>query len=292
MPFSTLISPKDLAARLGDPRRMIVDCRFSLANPGLGRELFKTSHIPGSLYAHLDEDLSGPAIRGVTGRHPLPPIARFAETLSAWGVDAATQIVAYDDAGGAYAARLWWLLRWLGHEAAALLDGGWQAWLAEGLPVTADPPTLTPRQFHPRPHPDMVVSTEEVNRMRADPLARVFDSRTADRYRGENETIDPVAGHIPGAVSAPYPDTLGPDGRFLPPAALRARFEALLGPVPPENAAFYCGSGVSAAVNLLALALAGLGDAKLYAGSWSEWITDPSLPVAIGDEGGSHAEIR
>lgn len=284
MIYRTLISTAILADHLDDPQWVVVDCRFSLADTGQGRRDYEVSHIPGAVYAHLDDDLSGPVAPGQTGRHPLPDPGRLARTLGAWGIDATTQVVVYDDAGGAYAARLWWMLRWLGHDAAALLDGGWDHWQKEGRPVKGGAESSSPRSFVPRLRPELVVTAADVQAMVQDPTARVLDSRTADRYRGQNETIDPVAGHIPGALCAPYPDNLSPDGAFLPRETLRQRFEDLLAGAPPEQAAFYCGSGVSAAHNLLAMAYAGLGEGKLYVGSWSEWITDPRRPVAKGAE--------
>ncbi len=282
MAHRTLISAAELAEHLDDENWAVIDCRFSLADTEQGRRLYQASHIPGAIYAHIDEDLSGPVTPGKTGRHPLPEPSVLAERLCAWGIDERVQIVAYDDSGGAMAARLWWLLRWLGHDAVAVVNGGWPQWQAAGLPVTAAASSRTPRTFTPWVRGGMVATAEElVGRLGAADLA-LFDSRTADRYRGENETIDPVAGHIPGAISAPYPDNLQEDGRFRPVPALRERFAALLQGAPAQEAIFYCGSGVTAAHNVLAVAHADLGDARLYAGSWSEWITDPSRPVAIG----------
>jgi thiosulfate/3-mercaptopyruvate sulfurtransferase len=219
-------------------------------------------------------------IAGQTGRHPLPDIESFVRTLGGWGIDDGVQVVAYDDATGGIAARLWWMLRWLGHDAAAVLDGGWVQWAKQGLPVRAGQERKPGRVFEARPRVRLLVSTATVESISQAGHPALFDSRTADRYRGENETIDPVAGHIPGAICAPYPDNIGPDGLFLPRELLRARFEALLGHRPVEEAVFYCGSGVTAAQNLLAIAHAGLGDGRLYAGSWSQWIADRSRPVA------------
>lgn len=286
MPFGPLIDCQALAGRLGDASCCVVDARFSLADPSQGERDYIYRHIPGALYAHLDRDLSGPIVPGRTGRHPLPDPDRLAATFGAWGIDAATQVVAYDGMGGALAAaRLWWLLRWLGHEAVAVLDGGWAAWESEGRPTRAGRETQPPRRFVAQLRPELVVDATKVDAMRLDPAARLLDARGADRFRGENETIDPVAGHIPGARSAPFADNLGADGRFRPPAALRAHYAALLGSVSPERTAVYCGSGVTAAHDLLAMAQAGLDGARLYAGSWSEWITDPGRAVAAGDGG-------
>ena len=282
MAYRTLISAAELAANLEDENWAVIDCRFSLADTEQGRRLYLTSHIPGAIYAHIDEDLSGPVTPGKTGRHPLPEPAALAEKLSSWGVDERVQVVAYDDSGGAMAARLWWLLRWLGHDAVAVVDGGWSQWQAAGLPVTPAISSRTPRIFAPRVRGGMAATTQELNNRLDAPDLALFDSRTADRYRGENETIDPVAGHIPGAISAPYPDNLQADGCFQPAPALRERFAALLHGAPAREAIFYCGSGVTAAHNVLAVTHAGLGDTRLYAGSWSEWITDPNRPVATG----------
>jgi thiosulfate/3-mercaptopyruvate sulfurtransferase len=193
------------------------------------------------------------------------------------------QVVAYDDAGGALAAvRLWWMLRWLGHQAAAVLDGGWGKWQAEGRPVRGGTERRPARVFTPRPRPELILSTAEVESLRQDPAYRLFDARATERYLGRNETVDPVAGHIPGAASLPYADNLTPDGVFRSPSELRQKYAALLEGTPPERAVFYCGSGVSAIHDLLAMQHAGLGEGRLYVGSWSEWITDPKRPVATG----------
>ncbi len=280
---STLIDTACLATHLPDPAWAVVDCRFSLADSERGRRDYRAAHIPGAVYAHLDDDLSDPVRHGVSGRHPLPDATRLAETFSRWGIDDGVQVIVYDDAGGAIAARLWWLLGWLGHPAVAVLDGGWPRWLAEGRPVRETAARRAPRSFAPRPRPELVVNAPTVLATRGAPGIALLDARTRDRYCGENETIDPVAGHIPGALSAPYVDNLNPDGTFRSATALRARFRHLLGELPVDRAMIYCGSGVTAAHDLLAIAHAGLGEARLYAGSWSEWITDPTRPVATGD---------
>lgn len=279
MNYTSIISTSGLAKHLGDPDWALVDCRFSLDDTGRGRRDYLHAHIPGAVYAHLNEDLSGPVSPGVTGRHPLPPIDTFVDTLSGWGIGPDVQVVVYDDAGGAIGARFWWMLKWLSHVSVAVLDGGWPRWQAEGHLVQKVVQTRPRKAFVPHLRPGLVVSTIEVEAMRLDPTFRIIDSRAAERYRGENEPIDPIAGHIPGAISAPYEGNLGPDGVFLPPEELRARFQRLLGDVPVDKAVFYCGSGVTSAHNLVALAHAGLGNARLYAGSWSEWITDPRRPI-------------
>ena len=282
MAHNALIAAADLAANYEDADWAIIDCRFALSDTGHGRRGYWASHIPGALYAHLDEDLSGPIVPGKTGRHPLPDPSALAKTFSGWGIDESVQVIAYDDSGGAMAARLWWLLRWLGHDAVAVLDGGWPLWQANGFPVTSDVVSRPSRVFTPRERGDMVVTTQTLLSRLHSPGLALFDARGADRYRGENETIDPVAGHIPGSRSAPYAENLQADGRFRSAQELRRRFDALLDGVPAEEAIFYCGSGVTAAHDLLALVYASLGDARFYAGSWSEWIADAKRPTAVG----------
>jgi thiosulfate/3-mercaptopyruvate sulfurtransferase len=284
MPTTTLITPADLLPHLGDPEWAIFDCRFTLSDEERGERDYRQAHIPGAVYAHVSRDLAGPVVPGLTGRHPLHALYAFVDRLSRWGVDAGVQVVVYDDSGGAMAARLWWMLHWLGHPAVAVLDGGWPAWQAAGYPVASGTETRPARVFVPHPRPELALDAAQVEAIRTDPRYRLFDARAADRYRGENETIDPIAGHIPGAVSAPYAANLDAAGRFLPAAALRARFARLLGDVPAERSVFYCGSGVTAAQDVLALAAAGLGEGRLYPGSWSDWITDPARPIATGEE--------
>jgi thiosulfate/3-mercaptopyruvate sulfurtransferase len=285
MAYTTLIAPADLRANLDDPTWVIVDCRYDLNDTGAGQRAYQRAHIPGALYAHVDHDLSGAVVPGYTGRHPLPSVEACVRTFSTMGIGSATQVVAYDDRGGALgAARLWWMLRWLGHDTAAVLDGGWQAWQTAGYPTRGGHESHAPNAFVPHMRPHLLVGTHDVEAQHADPTYRLLDVRKAPRYRGEMEPIDPVAGHIPGAVSAPFEENLDAEGRFLSPAELRARYEPLLGGVPAPNTTFYCGSGVSAAHGVLALAHAGLGDARLYEGSWSEWITKPQRPVARGEQ--------
>lgn len=274
--FSTLVSPSELVSCLGQPTLRIVDCRASLQNPEAGRDLYLASHVPGATFADLLRDLSGPIVPGQTGRHPLPALDRFVDKLRSWGIGKLSQVVAYDDAGGAFAARLWWMLRWLGHDAVAVLDGGFPAWVAEGRPVSAEPPLLVAGDFTARPRAELLVSAAELAQSRA---GKLFDARAPERYRGDVEPIDPVAGHIPGAENLPFAENLR-DGRFKSPAELRQRLAAALGETQPEDAVVYCGSGVTACHDVLAFAHAGLPLPKLYAGSWSEWITDPSRPTA------------
>ena len=280
--YTTLISTQELVPQLSDSDWVVVDCRFSLADTEQGRREYEQSHIAGAVYAHLDEDLSGPIMPGKTSRHPLPEIETFVQTLSNWGINNNTQVIVYDALNGAIAVRLWWMLRWLGHEAVAVLDGGWPHWQREGHPVNSGVETRESDVFTPHPRPELVIDADTVEKIRTNPAYCLFDSRSADRYRGENETLDPVAGHIPGAISLPFADNVGEDGLFLPPETLKGRFQQAVGEVSVEHTVFYCGSGVTANHNILAMVYAGLGMPKLYPGSWSEWITDPDRPVSSG----------
>ena len=259
MPYTTLISPADLAAHLGDPQWVLIDCRFRLDDKAAGRQGYLTAHIPGAVYAHLDEDLSGPIIPGQTGRHPLPTAESFAAQLGKWGIDNQTQVVAYDEAGGMVAGRVWWMLRWLGHDAVAVLDGDFRAWQAEGRPVASGNESHPAKTFVAHPRLELQVSVDEMLANIQSGQFKVFDVRDEARYRGEVAGMDPVAGHIPGAHSAHYGHNLGADGKFLPPEKLRARYEALLGDSSPAECVFYCGSGVSLHHDLIALEHAGFG---------------------------------
>jgi thiosulfate/3-mercaptopyruvate sulfurtransferase len=277
--YNTLLSTEDLAANIGRPDWRIIDCRFSLADTEAGRSAYAEGHIPGALYAHLDEDLSGPIIPGKTGRHPLPDMDKLIGLFSRWGIEKSTQVVAYDDKSGMAASRLWWLLRYLGHEQVAVLDGGFAAWSAHPGALVTNEPTAppTPSPFEVRAHLCGVADALQVEHLREDAAFVLVDSREPYRYRGESEPIDAVAGHIPGAVNAFFMDNLtSEDGRFLSSEQLRERFNLVLDGRPAQQAVFYCGSGVSACHNILAVAHAGLGSATLYPGSWSEWITDPN----------------
>jgi thiosulfate/3-mercaptopyruvate sulfurtransferase len=282
MAFTTLIGPAEAADHLDDPDWVFVDCRFVLGQPDAGAAEYAERHLPGAIYADLDRDLSGPIVPLRTGRHPLPSPDALVDTASRLGIDGSTQVVAYDAASGAMAAaRLWWLLKWAGHEAVAVLDGGLAGWDAAGLPTSSGVEKRADRRFEARFRPELVAGTAEViaaAEHTASDAVVVIDARAADRYRGENETVDPVAGHIPGALSLPYAGNVDPAGTFLGVDALRARFEG----VGLRNPVFYCGSGVTAAQSVLAYQHAGLGMARLYPGSWSEWITDPDRPVATG----------
>lgn len=286
MEFSTLITTAQLSNILSSKTLVIVDCRFELADTRSGECKYFNSHIPGAVYCHLDDDLSGSMVSGKTGRHPLPDIDMLVDKFSSWGIDDQTQVVVYDDsepAPGAIASRLWWSLHWLGHDSVALLDGGWQAWAAEKRPVEDGQCINSRKTFIPHPRNELLASSSLVEDIRLDPSFRLLDSRTKDRYQGLNETIDPVAGHIKGAMSLPYTANVDPRGNFLSIEQLAARFKETIGEIPAQNVVFYCGSGVTAAHNLLAYKHAGLGDARLYVGSWSDWITDPARPIATRD---------
>jgi thiosulfate/3-mercaptopyruvate sulfurtransferase len=284
MAFTSLISVSELNLHLHDPEWVVVDCRFSLDNSERGRRDYLSSHIPGAVYAHIEKDLSGKRIPGETGRHPLPDITAFTRAVSSWGIDSGTQVVVYDDSAGFMAVRLWWMLNWLGHPRVALLDGGWASWVRAGMPTRSGLEHNPPRRFEPHETPDAFARTDQVQHCTNNPSYVILDARAAPRYRGEVEPIDPVAGHIPGAVSAPCEENVSPDGTFLPAEILRARYEKLVNSVPIENVICYCGSGITAAHNLFALAYSGLGMGSLYAGSWSEWIADSSRPIAVGDK--------
>jgi thiosulfate/3-mercaptopyruvate sulfurtransferase len=286
--YTTLIEPGELAAQLEDPDWAILDCRFDLARPLWGAESWRAGHIPGALYADLDRDLSGP-VTPATGRHPLPAAAALADTFGRFGIDARVQVVAYDQGPGAYAARLWWLARWLGHRTVAVLNGGYAAWQRAALPVSDASQARAPRRFVAQPAQERSVTTAEIAGWRASgALARgeplLVDARSADRFAGANETVDSVAGHIPGARNHPFARNHDADGRWLAPAELRRAWLATLAGRDPAALISMCGSGVTACHNLLALAVAGLPGAKLYAGSWSEWIRDPGHATALGPE--------
>jgi thiosulfate/3-mercaptopyruvate sulfurtransferase len=285
---ATLIDAAELARHLGDEDWLSIDCRFDLARPAWGAQAFAAGHIPGALYAHLDHELSGPRT-AASGRHPLPDPVALAATFGRFGIDARVQVIAYDQGPGAYAARLWWLLRWLGHERVAVLDGGYAAWERAGLPVASEPGSRPPRRFEPLTAAQRLTGTAELaaaldrgELARGAPL--LIDARSADRFAGENETIDPVPGHIPGAHNHPYAGNLDARGQFLPPEELRRAWTATLRGRPPDAVVAMCGSGVTACHNLLALERAGLPGAKLYAGSWSEWIRDPARAVTRGPD--------
>jgi thiosulfate/3-mercaptopyruvate sulfurtransferase len=277
----TLIDAAELHANLHTPGWVVVDCRFDLADPAAGERSYAAGHIPNARYAHLDRDLSSP-ITPTSGRHPLPDPTALARTLGGWGIDSQSQVIAYDQDSGAFAARLWWLLRWLGHEAVAVLDGGFAEWLRRGYPTSIAAATTTPTTFVPRLRPDLVVTAETVATLVRDAQSRVLDARAPERYAGTVEPLDSVAGHIPGARNFPFTSNLDADKRFLPPTELARRYAAALEGVDQQRTAVMCGSGVTACHLLLAMEHAGMTGAKLYAGSWSEWIRDPTRPVTKG----------
>lgn len=281
--YTTLISAADLAAHIDDPDWVVVDCRHDLLNLAFGREAYAAGHLPGAVFADMETELSGDKRDedGVfRGRHPLPSKDTLVETLRRWGVNDATQVVAYDAHGGMYAARLWWLLRWIGHEASAVLDGGLPAWQALGQPVVTEVPVKAPGSIGLNAPFVPTVTVAEVLENIETEKRTVVDARAADRFRGENETIDPVGGHIPGAKNRFFKDNLHNDGRFKAPEQLREEFARVID--DPKAAIMQCGSGVTACHNLLALEVAGLPGAALYPGSWSEWSSDPQRPVATG----------
>jgi thiosulfate/3-mercaptopyruvate sulfurtransferase len=280
-PFTTLIDAATLASQIERDDLMLFDCRAELGNPYWGEAEYARSHLPGAQFLHLDRDLSSP-VSADSGRHPLPDPDAFALLLGQLGAQAVSQLVAYDQGNGAYAARLWWLARWIGHRNVAVLDGGMTAWTAAGLPVETSRRVPVPRQFEANLTAGAWVDSATVDDLRRRPGTLLVDARGSERFAGRNETIDPVAGHIPGARNAPFTGNLAADGRFLPAPALRLRWNTLLGSQPAAGMIAMCGSGVTACHNLLAMEHAGLAGARLYAGSWSEWIRDPRRPIATG----------
>jgi thiosulfate/3-mercaptopyruvate sulfurtransferase len=281
--YTTLIAAADLASHIDAPGWVVVDCRHDLANLSAGRDGYNAGHLPHAMFADMETGLSG-AKRGpdgvFRGRHPLPDRDAFIDTLRSWGVNDDTQVVAYDAHGGMFAARLWWLLRWVGHGAVAVLDGGMAAWQAQGLPLTAAVPAPAHGTITARAPLVQAVDANEVLANVGSGQRVVVDARSPDRFRGENETIDPVGGHIPGARNRFFKDNLDADGRFKDAARLKAELAGVVG--EPSQAIMQCGSGVTACHNLLALEVAGLPGAALYPGSWSEWCADPARPVATG----------
>lgn len=277
MAFTTLISTDALAARL-TPAFLIVDCRFTLDDVARGEREYLERHIPGAAYASLDRDLSGQKT-GTNGRHPLPPPSELARTFGRLGISDGVQVVAYDLDNGMYAARFWWMLRWLGHDSVAVLDGGFAKWIAEGRPTTSGTQRRPPREFTGAPRADMTAGVDDVAALIGREGWRLLDARSPERYRGESETLDKAAGHIPTAANHFFQWNLNDRGSFKTAGELRARFEETLGGVPADRVICYCGSGVTACHNLLTMEHAGLTRAKLYAGSWSEWSSDPARPI-------------
>jgi thiosulfate/3-mercaptopyruvate sulfurtransferase len=288
MAFTTLIEVPALMDLAASSNVAVIDCRFDLSNPQTGRSAYLAGHIPGALYAHLNEDLSAP-ISVNSGRHPLPAPREFAATLQRFGIANDTQVIAYDEANGSFAARLWWMLKWVGHQSVAVLNGGLKAWIEAGAPLERGDPVAANSakipanaRFLPNPQNDSVLSAEELGDWALDTRHLLIDARAPERFSGSVEPIDTVAGHIAGAVNHPFNTNLGRDGRFLPAAELRLLWERRLAGRSPQDVAAMCGSGVTACHNLLSLEVAGLRGAKLYPGSWSEWIRDPKRPVARG----------
>jgi thiosulfate/3-mercaptopyruvate sulfurtransferase len=282
MRFTTLVDTDTLFRQLDDSCWIVFDTRFVLSDADAGERAYAAGHIPGARYANLDKDLSAPQATN-SGRHPLPNPGTLAEKLGQWGVDKNKQVVVYDDACGAMAARLWWLMRWLGHEAVAVLDGGLHKWQDEGKPLTTMTPNISPSHFFPEISDDMCVTADQVEAMLNNMSGQLIDARAAKRFRGEQEPLDKVAGHVPGAVNLPYAENINIDGKFKPAEILRDRYLNVLKDVKPTDVVHMCGSGVTACHNLLAMEHAGLSGSKLYAGSWSEWITDNRRPVATGE---------
>jgi thiosulfate/3-mercaptopyruvate sulfurtransferase len=278
-PIPMLVTPRELARHLDDPHWVVFDTRHDLMDPAKGPAAYAAGHVPGAHFLHVDDDLAGTKT-GTNGRHPLPDIQQFAARMNERGVTPESQVVVYDDMGGNFAVRLWWMLRWLGHERVALLDGGYPKWVKEGHPVSTATPQAARGAFVPRPRLGATVDAHFVERFREDPSVRLFDARAAERFKGLQEPIDPVAGHVPGAVNRFWQKNLQPDGTFKPAPALREEFTAALGAAPAEHAVHMCGSGVTACHNIFAMELAGLPGGRLYPGSWSEWCADPARPVS------------
>ena len=274
-----LVTTQELAQHLGDPQWIVFDVRHDLADLEKGRRAYAAAHIPGAYFLHTDEDLSG-VKDGTNGRHPLPEVQAFVRKLNECGVTPQTQVVVYDDAGGSFAVRLWWMLRWLGHERVAVLDGGFPLWQKEGRPVEDRVPPARKGSFVARPDLGASVDAQYVERMRTDSGMKLIDARAPERYSGRTEPLDPVAGHIPGAVNRFWKSNLRDDGRFKAADELRQEFRAVIGDTNAANVVHMCGSGVTACHNLFAMALAGLPAGRLYPGSWSEWCADRSRPVA------------
>lgn len=275
MTFKTLVSTHDVSQCIAHKdsalQTIIIDCRFDLMNTASGKIAWSASHIPGARYAHLDDDLAG-EITSTTGRHPLPHLSDLIRKFAQWGVSNDSQVIAYDDSGGAFAARLWWILRWLGHEKVAVLDGGWSKWRNDNMPLESQAPTEKAGNFTAAPDDQQWISTEALAHALSDNSVRLIDARTRERFDGISEPIDPIAGHVPGAINHPFQQNLDEKGCFLPTDILREKFEALLGDTDPKEVVHMCGSGVTAIHNMLAMEHTGLQGSRLYVGSWSEWI--------------------
>lgn len=284
MAFKTLVSTEQLAAHIDSPDWVVFDCRFTLTDPQAGRRAYAAGHIPGARYAHLDDDLSSP-ITASSGRHPLPDPEQLAAKLGAWGVGPDTQVVVYDDSFGSMAVRMWWLLRWLGHDAVALLDGGIPKWHREKRPLSEELPAISATTFTARPAREVWVDAAEVEAARHDRARLILDARPEMRFTGEIEPLDKVAGHIPCSCNWSFEENLDMGGTYLPLDELREAYEKLLAGRDPASVIHTCGSGVTACHNILAMEAAGFAGSKLYPGSWSEWIRDPARPVETGERG-------
>ena len=282
MTHNTLVSATTLNENINNPKWIIIDCRFSLANSDAGSYAYRHGHLPNARYAHLNHDLSS-TLSDLNGRHPLPSFKLLANKLGAWSISNNTQIVVYDDAGGAFAARLWWLLKSLGHNKVAVLNGGIQHWQKQGYALTTTLPTQNPTTFRPYLNTTLWLTAGQLQNKLARKSICLIDARTPERYRGEQEPIDPVAGHIPGSLNRPFQLNFDSTGLFLPAESLNSQFKKVIGTTVPEQVVHYCGSGVTACHNLLAMEIAGLTGSKLYAGSWSEWIRDKNRGVAKGN---------
>lgn len=275
--FSTIVSVEDVASHTDDPQWVVLDCRHSLADFNAGKAAYDQSHIPRAFFVSVERDLAGTKT-GSNGRHPLPDPQRFAELLRGFGVTGQTQIVAYDAGGDMFAARLWFVCRYIGHDAVAVLDGGFAAWRAADLPVTAAVPAARATgNLQPRLRPDLIVNADDVLRSLGDRSFSLLDARSPDRFAGQNETMDPVGGHIPGASNRWFKENFDASGRFKPSSDLREEFQT--NRIAPERLVHQCGSGVSAAANMLAMEIAGIHGTRLYPGSWSEWCADPARPI-------------
>jgi thiosulfate/3-mercaptopyruvate sulfurtransferase len=281
--MQTLVSINDLMTNLDSPDWALFDCRFSLADPGAGLKSYRLDHILNAHYADLNRDLSSPVVAGETGRHPLPAMDRWIELVRGWGIDHSTQVVAYDDSGGPFAARLWWLFRRSGHRQVAVLDGGWGAWLNRGYPVTPElPDNLPESSYEVRPSITRAIDAEEIAAAVRNNSLHLLDAREAARFRGDEEPLDAVAGHIPGAECVPFGENLEENGFFRPKQQLKERFDRAMLRADGRPVVCYCGSGVTAAHNVLAMVHAGFEEPILYGGSWSEWILDPQRPIETG----------
>ncbi len=281
MPYQTLISPRDLAEHLESPDWVVFDCRHTLGDPGAGERAYNESHLPGARFAHLDRELSAP-VRPGSGRHPLPAEEGFTNWLGEQGVSPKSQVVAYDASGGACAARLWWMLKCLGHEARAVLNGGLGRWRNERRPMDSAPPRIGRTEYRAGFDRSQIITMGELLRVYRDPEVMLIDARARERFLGHEEPIDPAAGHIPGAVNRPYADNLAPDGTFISEEQLRSRFREVASKPDPRQVIHYCGSGVNACHNILAMEAAGYETGRLYVGSWSQWCSDPSRPFDTG----------